>query len=160
MTFFGEISEQLARFFKPYNLTIAFRTINTLKKHLVKNKDKTDILDKSGVYSLRCAECSAVYIGQTGRKLSVRINEHLSLVNKYKNTDITNTNSAFANHLLSSNHNFSIQDNVKVLHQCDKGKKLDLLEKLEIFKSKKSPSQNCVNEVFNFEPHLIFNNII
>lgn len=37
--------------------------------------------------------------------------------------------------------------------------KLDLLEKMEITRAKKSPILSCLNDVFNFEPHLIFNNL-
>ena len=86
--------------------------------------------------------------------------EHLSLVNKFKNADAVETKSAFANHLLPTGQNFSFPDNVVVVHDCQKGKKLALLEKLEITKAKKSPVLTCVNDVFNFEPGLIFNSIV
>ena len=122
--------------------------------------DKTGPLSKSGVYSLKCDDCSAVYIGQSGRKISTRIKEHVSSVEKYKHTDITETNSAFASHLLSSSHNFSPNIGAEVLHVCPKSKKLDLLERMEITRAKKSPVLVCVNDVFNFEPHLIFNNLV
>jgi len=98
-------------------------------------------------------------VGQSERKISTRIHEHLSLVNKFRDTDTTETKSAFATHLLSSGHNFTVPENVSVIHECQKSRKLDLLEKLEITKAKKSPVLNCVNDVFNFEPGLIFNNI-
>jgi hypothetical protein len=159
LTFYGNVSLQMAQFFKGLGVSIAFKTVNSLKSHLVKTKDKTDQLSKSGVYSLECGECSACYVGQTGRKISTRVQEHLSLFNKYKNTDTTETKSAFANHLLNSGHKFSITENVNILHQCPKGKKLDLLEKMEITKAIKSPILDCVNDVFNFEPSLIFNNL-
>lgn len=159
VSFFGNISLQLAKFFKGFNISIAFRTVNTLKKHLVNTKDRVDQFSKSGVYSLFCDDCPAVYVGQSGRRISTRVREHVSLFNKYKDSDITETKSAFATHLLTSGHNFSAPENVTILHECAKGKKLDLLEKMEITKAKKSPVLTCVNDVFNFEPHLIFNNI-
>ena len=126
---------------------------------MVKTKGKVDLLSKSGVYSLQCGQCLAVYVGQSGRKISTRVQEHLSLVNKYENTDVTNTKSAFANYLLEKKHQFSAPENISILHECHKSKKLDLLEKLEITKAKKSPVLTCVNDVFSFEPYLIFNNI-
>lgn len=159
LTFFGNISLQLAKYFKNLNLSVSFKTINTLKANLVRNKDKTERLSKSGVYSLNCGDCQAVYVGQSGRKISTRVQEHLSLVNKYRNSDITETKSAFANHLLATGHDFSISENVSVLHECQKSKKLDLLEKMEITRAKKSPVLVCVNDIFNFEPTLILNNL-
>jgi len=159
LTYFGSISSQLAKFFKKYNLNIAFKTTNTLYNKLVNIKDKREPLTQSGVYSLNCEDCNAVYVGQSGRKIITRVREHLSEFNKHKNTEITETKSAFASHLLTSGHSSSIPENVKILHECPKGKKLDLLEKLEISKAKKSPILSCVNDVFTFEPHLVFNNL-
>ena len=159
ITFFGNISMQLAKFFKYLDISIAFKTVNSVKRHLVKIKDRTDELSKSGVYSLSCGSCPAVYVGQSGRKVSTRVQEHLSLVNKYKNTEVTETKSAFANHLLTTSHDFINPDNVTLLHNCQKSLKLDLLEKMEISRAKKSPILTCVNDVFNFEPTLVFNNL-
>lgn len=100
----------MAKFFKGFNISIAFRTVNTLKKHLVNTKDRVDQFSKSGVYSLFCDDCPAVYVGQSGRRISTRIGEHVSLFNKYKDSDITEkTKSAFATLLLTSGQNFSAQ---------------------------------------------------
>jgi len=122
--------------------------------------DKADFFSKSGVYSLKCNDCNAVYIGQSGRRISTRIKKHTAFVDKYRDTDITETKSAFANHLLTSSHGFSLTQGADILHECSKGKKLDLLEKMEISKAKKSPVLVCVNNIFiSFEPHLIFNNL-
>ena len=159
MSYFGVISQQLAKFFKPYNVSITFKTVNSLKSNLVRAVDETDPMAKSGVYSLQCADCPAVYVGQSGRRVSTRVQEHLSLVNKFRDTDTKETKSAFANHLLSTGHGFSVPENVTIIHKCQKSKKLDLLEKMEITKAKKSPVLTCVNDIFNFEPGLIFNNI-
>jgi len=49
MTYFGGISQQLAKFFKPYNISVAFKTPNSLKRNLVRPLDKQDPLAKSGV---------------------------------------------------------------------------------------------------------------
>ena len=89
---------------------------------MVKTKDKRDRLSKSGVYSLKCSECPAVYVGQSGRKISTRVHEHLSLVRKYEKTHINNTKSAFANHLLETGHQFSASENVNILHEHHKSK--------------------------------------
>ena len=42
-------------------------------------KDKTETEDQSGVvYQLKCKDCSATYIGESGRKLEKRLSEHKS----------------------------------------------------------------------------------
>lgn len=40
------------------------------------------MLDKSGVYELKCKNCNGVYIRETRRKLGIRIKEHKN-DNKY-----------------------------------------------------------------------------
>ena len=93
-----------------------------------KSKDAIPTLERSGVYQLKC-ECSAVYIGQTGRKLRDRLKEHIAC---YKNQ---NLNSNFAKHLIDTGHNSDFSP--ELLHCEGKGPRLDALEQLEIFK--------CVN---------------
>lgn len=85
----------------------------------------------SGVYELKCADCSAVYIGQSGRKISTRVKEHKSQFNKFKDTDILVTKSAVG----KSPYNIPSEDNIRTVHTCDKGKQVDLLENLEINKA-------------------------
>jgi len=65
LTYFGNISSHLARIFAPLNITCSFKTINTLKRHLVKVKDKVCPLLSYGVYEIKCTECPAVYVGQS-----------------------------------------------------------------------------------------------
>ena len=43
---------------------------------LVNNKEKSNTLEKNGVYEIHCAECDAICIGQCGRALKHRISEH------------------------------------------------------------------------------------
>jgi len=40
--------------------------------------------DRSGVYRINCVQCNAAYFGETGRKLSIRIDEHKTAFNKHK----------------------------------------------------------------------------
>ena len=48
-------------------------------------KDRRDVQDKAGgVYQLKCNDCSAVYVGKTGRQLKVRVNEHKEDARKKK----------------------------------------------------------------------------
>jgi hypothetical protein len=55
-------------------------------------------MGKSGIYELRCDDCSAVYIGQTGRKFKERMKEHEASFRK------ENCISLFAKHLVEKKH--------------------------------------------------------
>ena len=67
---------------------------NTLKNSLVFNKPplSEDRSAVAGVYSVPCVDCSSHYYGETGRGLSVRLNEHKCAVNR------KDTNNAFYKH--------------------------------------------------------------
>ena len=53
---------------------------STLKSLLVHPNDKTD--PKEGVYTIDCKGCDKKYIGETKRKLKVRVKEHRSEAEK------------------------------------------------------------------------------
>ncbi|CAG9818767.1 unnamed protein product [Phaedon cochleariae] len=92
------------------------------------------------VYKIKCSDCSAEYVGQTGRSFFTRIAEHKNTIDKYSNFDIINTTSSFANHILENKHKHNILQDFEVLHVHPKGKKLNLLELLEINRSAHSNS--------------------
>ena len=115
-----------------------------LGRLLVNNKDKKDILEKSGVYKISCADCEAVYIGQSGRSVKTRLKEHkTSILSNIKN-------SGMSTHCIEENH-FINFNKTKLLHSENKGKRLDLLEQLEIKKSLKNSSTHCTNDQQNFQ---------
>ena len=57
-----------------------FKAPTTLGKELSLNK-------KEGVYSLKCGDCEAIYVGKTERNLKIRMSEHLR-ENKIKKVKI------------------------------------------------------------------------
>ncbi len=62
---------------KKYNVITAVRPNTTLRKLLVSSKDKIPKAKQCGaVYQVPCHNCKQVYIGETGRQLGVRIDEH------------------------------------------------------------------------------------
>ena len=71
------LSERMRRDFRNYDIPVYFKPFNTLKQLLVHPKDK---LDKgrtvAPVYSIRCNDCDASYIGETERSLKARFMEH------------------------------------------------------------------------------------
>jgi len=81
-----QLSSAIFPFLKDFELWAAFYPINTAQKLFTRLKDPLPLSEKSGVYSLRCKDCPATFIGQTGRKLSIRISEHkkLSTINGRK----------------------------------------------------------------------------
>ena len=92
----------------------------------------------TGVYKLKCDDCTKHYIGQTGRTFIDRFNEH-----KLKQ----NTKSNFALHLIEENHNYTDFDsNLIPLHCCGKGRLLDALEEFEIYKSNKEKEDDLLND--------------
>ena len=70
-------SEDIRRVLNRYNIRVAFRASNTLRRQLVRLKDPLSTLEQPNcVYGLKCKDCEACYIGQTARELGVRVKEH------------------------------------------------------------------------------------
>ena len=75
------------------------RPITTLRKLLTNVKDKDQPRDRQGaVYKIKCCDCQATYIGETGRNLNTRLTEHRRAT---RNGDINNN---IAEHHLQTNH--------------------------------------------------------
>ena len=71
------VSETAARILKRGKVHLAHKPANTLKRQLVKIKDRRNKEESSGVvYSIPCKDCHLTYVGETGRKLGVRLSEH------------------------------------------------------------------------------------
>ena len=74
------ISEKFKKLCKSKGIQVYFKGTNTLKMQLVTHKDKEPKLQKGGIiYHYKCPHinCTEAYIGETGRGLGDRINEHL-----------------------------------------------------------------------------------
>ena len=59
---------------RKFNTELIFKHRNKLSNQVVYNKPKP--LFRSGVYTSPCKSCPKQYIGETGRKLEIRIQEH------------------------------------------------------------------------------------
>ena len=88
------VSEQLRRVLKGYGVKVYFKPTNTLRQILVRPKDK--VLKERvtcPVYHIKCEDCEDSYIGETGRSLKARFQEHRrpssanSEVSKHINSD-------------------------------------------------------------------------
>ena len=80
--------ETIARILQPYNIRVAHKPITTLRQLLTNVKDKDEPNDRQGaVYKIKCCDCQATYIGETGRNLNTRLTEHKRAT---RNGDVNN----------------------------------------------------------------------
>ena len=92
-------SETIARILQPYNIRVAHKPITTLWWLLTNIKDKDIPEDRQGaVYKIKCCNCQATYIGETGRNLATWLTEHKQGT---RNGDVNNH---IAEHHLQTKH--------------------------------------------------------
>ena len=84
----SEAPETIARILQPYNIRVAHKPMTTLRRLLTNMKGKDKPEDRQGeVYKIKCCNCQATYIGETGRNLSMLLTEHKQVT---RNGDINN----------------------------------------------------------------------
>ena len=70
-------SKTIARILRPYNIRVAHKPMFTLRRLLTNVKDKDEPEGRSeAVHKIKCSDCQATFIGETGRNLNTRLNEH------------------------------------------------------------------------------------
>ena len=77
MPFLGDISIQLKKMLQHYGFQPAFYPLCTIRTLFSNLKDPVPLGEQSGVYSLPCDNCNAVYIGETGRSFAIRLHKHI-----------------------------------------------------------------------------------
>ena len=93
-------SETISWILQPYNIRVAHKPTITLRQLLTNVKDKDEPNNRQGaVYKIKCSDCHASYIGETGRNLNMRLTEHKRAT---KNGD---ANDHIAVHHLLTNRN-------------------------------------------------------
>ena len=75
LPYIGPASHKIERILKKGGIRVYHSSENKLFSALCTHKDGVDEFQKPGVYSIPC-ECGLVYIGETGRNLSLRLKEH------------------------------------------------------------------------------------
>ena len=92
-------SETIAGILQPNNIRLAQKPVTTLRGLLTNVKDKEKPEDRQGaVYKIKCCDCQASYIDETGRNLSTRLTEHKRAT---RNVDVNNH---IAEHHLKTKH--------------------------------------------------------
>ena len=81
-------SETISRILQPYNIRVAHKPTTTLRHLLINVKDRDEPNNRQGaVYKIKCSNCQASYIGETGRNLNTRLTEHKRAT---RNGDVNN----------------------------------------------------------------------
>jgi hypothetical protein len=76
---------------------------------------KTNSMNPSGVYKIKCNTCNKNYVGQSGRPIATRHKEHI----RYIKTN--NPVSAYATHILNNKHEYgTANDRLKLIQPCRK----------------------------------------
>lgn len=120
------LSEIIKSILRRFNINITFK-INKPLNTILNNKCGMEFFDRAGlVYAVPCASCSkendlSIYIGETGRRLKVRLKEHYYSVAK------SLPKSALSIHSLEHKHEFDYEK-TKILHYEKDGKKRKFYE--------------------------------
>ena len=75
LPYIGSASHKIERIVKEAGIQLYHSRENKLFRALCTHKDTVNEFQKPGVYRIPC-ECGLVYIGETGRNLSLRLKEH------------------------------------------------------------------------------------
>ena len=114
-------SETIARILQPYNIRVAHKPITTLRRLLTNVKDKDKPEDRQGaVYKIKCCDCQATYIGETGRNLSTRLTERKRAT---RNGDVNNH---IADHHLQTKHQIDWDSATCITYSTDYYQRLTL----------------------------------
>jgi len=151
-TYIGKETTFITNLFKKTDLGIALRTNNTIRRLLMQRQQTSDKYAQSGAYKLTC-DCNKMYVGQTGRSLAVRFNEHK---NAFKMNSHT---SNFTKHLIEQAHSFSsIQNTMQILQRHDKGAHLNTIGRYYIYTE--FTKNNHLNDEHNISPNKIFDALL
>ena len=71
-------NNRLCNALRPLCINVINKAQPKLKDLLGNPKDKSDKLEKSGIYQIGCNDCEMFYVGQTRRSVKVRYEEHIS----------------------------------------------------------------------------------
>ncbi|KAL1447922.1 hypothetical protein WDU94_008907 [Cyamophila willieti] len=129
LLYVGDISQKMGRLINNNTRKTAFYPIPNLGRNLINRTIPVPKMKRSGIYKLKCNDCEGVYVGQTARCFETRIKEHVASFRKQDDK------SNFAQHLVEENHTFNKETGIELLHFCEGGKRMDILESLEIRKA-------------------------
>jgi hypothetical protein len=126
---------QICKNLLPNSVQIRFysKKAPNLLSSFSKNYKINDVFEKHGIYSIPCKNCELKYIGQTGRSLYIRTNEHQN-----STTDSSKVTSAISKHSKIEKHTFDFK-NIKLLLYENSGIKRKIGEAILIKRSNTIP---------------------
>ena len=90
---------------KSHDVKIPGKTSNNLKNKLCNLKDQRTVENKKNiVHQLKCNDCPAEYIGETGRNAGIRMNEHKRDINNKKISNNMFLHNKNNHHSFNTNH--------------------------------------------------------
>lgn len=151
------LNKSIRKTFTKSNYKVSYKTKNNSFKIIqnlsnAKNQNSKNIYEKSGIYKIKCSDCSKFYIGQTGRNFKCRFREHIQAI---KSNNRTSQKSTFAEHILQTQHGYkNITHNMEILNISQKGEKMNTLEDFQIYIHKKQEQTNILNlmQIENINP--------
>ncbi|XP_036317378.1 uncharacterized protein LOC118732355 [Rhagoletis pomonella] len=142
VTYIPKLSENFDRStLKEQNITLAYKTNNTLARIYTRTKSPLDKQQQNNVvYEIKCKgkeneNCGKVYIGTTKRTLGVRIAEHQTDIRKQKHS------TALSQHILNSGHTADFT-NTRIIDKEKREMTRYTLESLRILEKR----ENTINK--------------
>lgn len=136
----GQASYRIDKILRNFGMHSGFYTVRNLLC-FSKPKDPADTLEKSGIYRLSCTSCNAV---------PHRANWALSSRTSHRTpNDVTKNQpykSAFARHVLDTRHPDA---EISLLHEAVKGRFMNKLEEIEIFRNMHNHDVTLLNTTEN-----------
>ncbi|XP_037943618.1 uncharacterized protein LOC119676450 [Teleopsis dalmanni] len=128
------VSKGLKSKLKKFNIDLVHSSRpHQLECRLPSAKDPIDPFEKCGVYKIECGSCNKVYIGQTKRPLSVRLEEHLKEAREAPKKMNPHIKSNVARHIVKENHHIN-KENAQIIKNVRDSWKLETAESIEIHK--------------------------
>ena len=116
------ISEMTGRLLRKFDIGVAHKPSDTMRQLISRPKDKTDKMERRNVvYRIGCQDCGCQYIGQTGRKLSTRLNEHKAAIHRHDQLSLMSV------HEDENGHKFDLQS-AEVISQASTKHAREFLE--------------------------------
>ncbi|UYV69456.1 hypothetical protein LAZ67_6003656 [Cordylochernes scorpioides] len=121
---FSPDSIAISRILRPYGIRVFYNSppsIATLLRNPITKADipNNPIHSTGAVYAVSCQDCTASYVGETGRTAYIRMTEHKRNIN---NRD---PKSLIYQHILHTGHKFNL-DHPKILYQHIRNKQIRL----------------------------------
>lgn len=156
ITYIGRKTKKIIECFKKYGIEITIKKCNTVFEKIKNNNiESIPILQKSGVYKIKCNDCNKVYLGETGRKFECRLADHK------RGEGNRTTNSLYARHFMEENHQFiNPLEKYEIIKVEYNNVKRKLEEELEILKERRKGISNLINGKVKFENEDIFYHIL